>query len=101
NQTKSRDGDSDSRLRSMLDDDLVSLTGFETPDSADDDSKEGNDETFYAFDDMPAQSDPLGHLHEELSILNNKIDQLESNITKEVTDDIKSFVRSIVADSLK
>ncbi|GJW02183.1 hypothetical protein Tco_1561039, partial [Tanacetum coccineum] len=30
------------------------------------------------MDDMKAQSDPLGHLHEELRILNNKIDQLES-----------------------
>ncbi|GJR95808.1 putative retrotransposon protein [Tanacetum coccineum] len=80
----------------MLDDDLVSLTGFETFDSADDKSKEGTGETFYASADMPAQSDPLGHLHEELRILNNKIDQLESSITKKVTDDIQSSVPSIV-----
>ncbi|GJX29298.1 hypothetical protein Tco_0237377 [Tanacetum coccineum] len=101
NQTKTKDGDSDSRLCCMPDDDMVSLTGFGTPDSADDDSKEGTGEMFYAFTDMPAQSDPLGHLHEELCILNNKIDQLESNITKKVTDDIQSFVPSIVANSLK
>ncbi|GJX34611.1 hypothetical protein Tco_0246168 [Tanacetum coccineum] len=82
NQTNLTDGDSDSGLRSMPDDDLVSLTGFETPDSADDDSKEGTGETFYASADMRAQSHPLGHLHEELRILNNKIDQLESSITK-------------------
>ncbi|GKG13096.1 hypothetical protein Tco_0350056, partial [Tanacetum coccineum] len=88
NQTNLTDGDSESGLRSMPDDDLVSLTGFETPDSADDDSKEGTGETFYASTDMPAQSDPLGHLHEELRILNNKIDQLESSITKKVMDDI-------------
>ncbi|GJR97018.1 retrovirus-related pol polyprotein from transposon TNT 1-94 [Tanacetum coccineum] len=55
NQTKSRDGDFDSRLCSMPDDDLVSLTGFETPDSVDDDSKEVTSETFYASADMPAQ----------------------------------------------
>ncbi|GKG59157.1 hypothetical protein Tco_0602866, partial [Tanacetum coccineum] len=47
----------------MPDDDLVSLTCFETPDSADDDSKEGTGETFYDSADMPAQSDPLGHLY--------------------------------------
>ncbi|GJR18033.1 hypothetical protein Tco_0966560 [Tanacetum coccineum] len=74
NQTKSTNGDSDSRLHSMPDDDLVSLTGFKTPDSANNDSKEGTGETFYTSVDMPAQSDPLGHLHEELRIHNNKID---------------------------
>ncbi|GJY42795.1 hypothetical protein Tco_0431008 [Tanacetum coccineum] len=99
NQTKSTNGDFDSDLRSMLDDELVSLTGFKTLDSADDKSKEGTGETFYASADMPAQSDPLGHLHEELRILNNKIDQLESSITKKVTDDIQSSVPSI--DSIK
>ncbi|GJY90167.1 hypothetical protein Tco_0505363 [Tanacetum coccineum] len=78
----------ESPLRSMLDDDLVSLTGFKTPDSTNDDFKEGTSESFYASANMPAQSDPLGHLHEELCILNNKIDQLESSITKKVTDDI-------------
>ncbi|GJR03397.1 hypothetical protein Tco_0526381 [Tanacetum coccineum] len=50
---------------------------------------------------MTAQSDPLGHLHEEMCILNNKIDQLESNITKKVTDDIQSSVPLIVTNSLK
>ncbi|GKA66111.1 hypothetical protein Tco_0765919 [Tanacetum coccineum] len=85
----------------MPDDDLVSLTGFETPDSADNDSQEGTAKTFNAFVDMPAQSDPLGHLHEELRTLNTKVDQLESSISKKVTGDIQSSVRSIVADTLK
>ncbi|GJR10030.1 hypothetical protein Tco_0792682 [Tanacetum coccineum] len=74
---------------------------FETPNLAYNDSKEGTSETFYAFADMPAQSNPLGHLHEELRILNTKIDQLESNITKKLTDHIQSSMSSIVADSLK
>nr|GFA28045.1 hypothetical protein [Tanacetum cinerariifolium] len=101
NQTKSWDGDSDSRLRSMLDDDLVSLTGFETPDSTDDDSKEGIGETFYASTDMPTQSGPIGHLHEELHTLNIKVDQLESSISQKVIDDIKSSMTLIVVDTLK
>ncbi|GKE14967.1 hypothetical protein Tco_1422544 [Tanacetum coccineum] len=69
--------DSDSGLHSMPDDDLVSLTDFKTPDSADNDSQE------------------------ELRTLNTKVDQLESNISKKVTDDIQSSVPSIVVDTLK
>ncbi|GJW74461.1 retrovirus-related pol polyprotein from transposon TNT 1-94 [Tanacetum coccineum] len=103
NQKYLKDGDSDSGLCSMPNDDLVSLTGFETPDSADDDSKEGTGETLCASADMPAQSDPFGHLHEVICILDNKIDQLESSITKKVTDDIHSSVRKrikVVSDKL-
>nr|GEX75615.1 hypothetical protein [Tanacetum cinerariifolium] len=74
---------------------------FKTPDSADDDSKEGIGETFYASVDMTSQSDSLGHLHEELRILNTKIDQLESSLTKKVTKAIQFSMSSIIADSLK
>ncbi|GJT98748.1 hypothetical protein Tco_1094266 [Tanacetum coccineum] len=79
NQTKSRDGDYDSdfELRFMPDNDLVFLTGFDTPDSADDNSKE------------------------ELHILNTKVDQLESNISTKVNDETQSFDPLIVADALK
>ncbi|GJR84376.1 hypothetical protein Tco_0155161 [Tanacetum coccineum] len=44
---------------------------------------------------MPAQSDPLGHLHQELCILHTKVDQLESSISKKVTNDIQSSMPSI------
>ncbi|GKC10132.1 hypothetical protein Tco_1001742 [Tanacetum coccineum] len=90
-QTKSTmhvDYDSDFGLRSMPDDDLVSLTGFETPESNDNDSQEGTAETFNASTDMPAQSDLFDHLLEELRTLSTKVDQLESSISKKVTDDI-------------
>ncbi|GKB26898.1 retrovirus-related pol polyprotein from transposon TNT 1-94 [Tanacetum coccineum] len=93
--------DSDSGLRLMLDDDLASLTCFETLDSADDDSKEGTAKTLYASADMPAQSDPLGPLHEELRILNTKIDKLKSSIAKKVTDDVQYSMPSIFANSLR
>ncbi|GJT87737.1 hypothetical protein Tco_1069454 [Tanacetum coccineum] len=92
---------SDSGLCSMPDDDLVSLTCFETLNSAGNDSQEGTAETLNAFADMPAQSGPLGHLHEELCTLQTKVDQLESNISKKVADDIQSSVPSIVADTVK
>ncbi|GJY77097.1 hypothetical protein Tco_0482213 [Tanacetum coccineum] len=57
-------------------------------------SKESTAETFNASTDMPAQLDPIGHLYEELRTLNTKVDQLESSISKKVTDDIQSFVPS-------
>ncbi|GJR52694.1 hypothetical protein Tco_1403215 [Tanacetum coccineum] len=93
--------DSDSGLRSMPDDDLVSLTGFETLEAANNDSQTGIADNFNASVDMPAQLDPLGHLHEELRTLNTKVDQLESSISKKVTDEIHSSVPYIVADALK
>nr|GEW44574.1 hypothetical protein [Tanacetum cinerariifolium] len=58
------------RLRSMNDDDIVSVTGFKTPYSADNDSQE------------------------EMRTLNTKVHQLESSISKKVTDDIQSSMPS-------
>ncbi|GJZ24005.1 hypothetical protein Tco_0561464 [Tanacetum coccineum] len=48
-----------SGLRFMPDDDLASVFGFETQDSADLDSQESTAETFHASADEPAQSDPF------------------------------------------
>ncbi|GJY67157.1 hypothetical protein Tco_0469395 [Tanacetum coccineum] len=85
-QTSKKDDsdETDFGLQSMPDDDLASLSGFQAEDSDDE-----------------AQSDPLGHLHEELRTLNTKVDQLKSSISKKVTDDIQSSVPSIVDDALK
>nr|GFD54237.1 hypothetical protein [Tanacetum cinerariifolium] len=89
-QTKStKHGDSDFGLHSMSDDDLFLITGFETLEFVDNDSQEGTAKTLNASADMPAQSDPLGHLYKELRTLNTKVDQLESSISKKVTDDIQ------------
>ncbi|GKE05289.1 hypothetical protein Tco_1397307 [Tanacetum coccineum] len=48
---------------------------------------------------LSTQSDPLGHLQEELNLLNNKVDQLETSISKKVVDDIQSSIPTI--DSIK
>nr|GEV63063.1 retrovirus-related Pol polyprotein from transposon TNT 1-94 [Tanacetum cinerariifolium] len=90
-----------SSLRFMPDDDLTSLSGFEIQDSTDYDSYEGTTKTFHAFTDKPTQSDPFGHLQEELNLLNNKVDQLESSVSKKVAEDIQSSIPTIVADTLK
>nr|GFA11123.1 hypothetical protein [Tanacetum cinerariifolium] len=98
-QTKlTKHGDSDSGLCSMPDDDLVSLTSFENPESTNNDSQAGTAENFNASADMPDQSDPLGHLHEELCTLNTKVDQLEFDISKKV---IKDSIKQSVLDSIE
>ncbi|GKG00799.1 hypothetical protein Tco_0302489, partial [Tanacetum coccineum] len=89
-----------SGLRSMPDDDLASMTSFETQDSADHVSEEGT-ETLHASADKPTQSDPLAHLHKEMCLLYNKVNQLESSITKHVSDSIQSTVPLIVTNTLK
>ncbi|GJV48728.1 hypothetical protein Tco_1438940 [Tanacetum coccineum] len=86
---------SDSGLRFMPDDDLASLTGFETSDSDENDS-EGTATNFNASADMLAQSDPLGYFHEELSTLKSKIDQLESSITKKVQKNFQAQLPSLL-----
>nr|GEU40048.1 hypothetical protein [Tanacetum cinerariifolium] len=63
--------------------------------------KEGIAKTFNASTDMPAQSDLLGYLFEEMRTLSTKVDQLETNISKKVTNDIQSSMPSIVANFLK
>nr|GEW59597.1 hypothetical protein [Tanacetum cinerariifolium] len=73
-------------LRSIPDDDLASMTGFETQDSADHVSEEGI-ETSYVSADKPAQLHALGHLHEELCLPQNK-------------DFIKSLVLESIAEEL-
>ncbi|GKA17197.1 hypothetical protein Tco_0697034 [Tanacetum coccineum] len=45
---------------------------------------------------LSTQSDPLGHLQEELNLLNNKVDQLETSISKKVVDDIQSSIPTIL-----
>ncbi|GJZ78898.1 retrovirus-related pol polyprotein from transposon TNT 1-94 [Tanacetum coccineum] len=93
---------------SMPEDDLASLSGFETPDSNEatadnilETSVSGANNTLNTSAVMPAQSDPLGHLQEELRILNTKVDQLESSIFKKVTNNIQSSIPLLVVDTLK
>ncbi|GJS27319.1 hypothetical protein Tco_0487939 [Tanacetum coccineum] len=107
---------SDSDLRSMPSDNLASLTGFETPDSDDEASisvtKEHSSDNLKATLDgdvalpnasagVSALADPFGHLQRELATISSKVDQMESKITKRVSDELKSFVPSLVSDALK
>nr|GEY81622.1 hypothetical protein [Tanacetum cinerariifolium] len=79
-----------------INDDLTSLTGFETPGSNDVESNSVTNE--HSADNLNATSDgdfalpnasadvstlsnPLGHLRRELSIMSSKVDQLDTRIT--------------------
>nr|GEW42848.1 hypothetical protein [Tanacetum cinerariifolium] len=87
-------------LRSMPDDDLSFISGFESQES-DDHVSEEDYKTLNTSADKPALSDPIGQLHADLGILNTKIDQLEISISKKVAEDMKSSIPVIVADTLK
>ncbi|GKC99190.1 hypothetical protein Tco_1169465, partial [Tanacetum coccineum] len=105
--TDAKEGDASkslSGLRSMPDDDLASTTGFETQDSADHVFEEGT-ETLHASTDKLTQSDPLGHLHEELYLLHNKLpgllsDALKDTLPQLIKDSIKCSVLESIVEEL-
>ncbi|GJW95138.1 hypothetical protein Tco_0174810 [Tanacetum coccineum] len=87
----------DSGLHSMPDDDLASLTSFETQDYSDHFSDAGT-ETLHAYANKPAQLDPLGHLHEELPGLLK--DALKYTLPQSIKDSIKNSVLESIAEEL-
>ncbi|GJY86334.1 putative reverse transcriptase domain-containing protein [Tanacetum coccineum] len=74
------------------DDAQITFLGFETLEAANNDSQTGTADNFNASADMPAQSDSLGHLHEELRTLNTKVDQ--STVNKSPTHYPCDFART-------
>ncbi|GJZ04494.1 retrovirus-related pol polyprotein from transposon TNT 1-94 [Tanacetum coccineum] len=108
--------DPGSDLYYMPSNDLASLTGFETPNSNDEDSNsvtkehstnnlnatlDGDVALPNAYASVSALFDPRGHLLRELTTISSKVVQLESQITKQVSDELKSSVPSLVSAALK
>ncbi|GJS45138.1 hypothetical protein Tco_0595259 [Tanacetum coccineum] len=94
----------ESRLCLMTDDDLASLTGFKTQYSSDHFSDAGT-KTLHASANKPAQSNPLGHLHEELCLLKNKLpgqlkDALKDTHPQLIKDSIKNSILESIAEEL-
>ncbi|GKE21512.1 hypothetical protein Tco_1433024, partial [Tanacetum coccineum] len=92
--------DQKNKPRKPDDDAQITFLGVEPYQFEYDQTKHGTAETFNASADMPTQLDPLGHLHKELCILNTKVDQLKTSISKKVINDIQSSVLLIVTDTL-
>nr|GEZ17363.1 hypothetical protein [Tanacetum cinerariifolium] len=59
----------------------------------------GNFTLPYACPGVSSLSNPLGHLQRELTTISSKVNQLESQVTKRVSDEFKSSVPSL--DSIK
>ncbi|GJY83329.1 hypothetical protein Tco_0496705, partial [Tanacetum coccineum] len=85
----------DSDLESIPDDEVGSPSSSQTLETEEDDTSA----------DKP--SDPLGHLQEEITSLSNKVDQLESNITKKLSEPnliaeaLKQQVPGLITETLK
>ncbi|GKA35238.1 hypothetical protein Tco_0721729 [Tanacetum coccineum] len=105
-------------LASMPNDEIGSLSGSQSSETKEDDkqsqhkelskSKERDADNILdemvdmnAFADKPSLSDPIGHLRNELSNLTTKVHNLESYISKQVTDKLEETVPYLVAETLK
>ncbi|GKG46915.1 hypothetical protein Tco_0504112, partial [Tanacetum coccineum] len=88
-----------SGLSSMPDDDLASISGFETQDFADHVSEEGI-ETLHDSADKLAHSDPLGHLHAELDKEYNAFSQLESQRSVLLQKELSKFLHNKMRKSI-
>nr|GEV00353.1 hypothetical protein [Tanacetum cinerariifolium] len=57
------------------------------------------DANLNAFADKPNESDPLGHLHKEISSLTAKVEQLGSLLSQQVANKFEDSVPKMVADA--
>ncbi|GJW84367.1 hypothetical protein Tco_0157512 [Tanacetum coccineum] len=116
-----------SDLESLPADDIVSVSGFEA-DETDDDDKQSEykqefseayevaadnvldelvemancqDKNINASAEKLSESDPLGHLHKEISSLTTKVQQFESSLTRQVADKMEDSVSRMVADAFE
>ncbi|GJT95819.1 hypothetical protein Tco_1091337 [Tanacetum coccineum] len=80
--------DSDSDLQSMPDDDLRSVSGFDTADSNDTHENE-------------VLPDHMDHICEEVSSLHSKLGDMESSIVQQVSAEIKSSLPALVSNTFK
>ncbi|GKE08733.1 hypothetical protein Tco_1412284 [Tanacetum coccineum] len=100
---------SSSELSSMPDDNLHSMSAFDTVKSRDDVdvdmadsehiSKEGMADTFLnAFAEFHSLSGHLDHVREEVSNLHSRIADMESSILQSVSDEIKNSVPTLISE---
>ncbi|GJU61114.1 hypothetical protein Tco_1238880 [Tanacetum coccineum] len=92
-------------LHSMPDDEVESISGFEAADSNEEETGNTADNILDKIDDLKASadntSDPLGHLQTDISSLSNKVENLESSLSKTVSSKLEESVPRMVADAFK
>ncbi|GJZ23008.1 hypothetical protein Tco_0560467 [Tanacetum coccineum] len=98
--------DSDSDLQSMPDDDLRSVSGFDTADSDDTHENEvSKSDHIFQDDNASAERlslpDHMDHICEEVSSLHSKLGDMESSIVQQVSAEIKSSLPALVTNTLK
>ncbi|GJZ13111.1 hypothetical protein Tco_0548341, partial [Tanacetum coccineum] len=98
--------DSDSDLQSMPDDDLRSVSGFDTADSDDTHKNEVSTSNHIFQDDNASVErlslpDHMDHICEEVSSLHLKLGDMESSIVQQVSAEIKSSLPALVTNTLK
>ncbi|GJR38929.1 hypothetical protein Tco_1214613 [Tanacetum coccineum] len=103
----------ESKLESIPDDEVGSPSAFQTSDTdeslskpllskseeRDDDNILDQLDDLKAFADKP--SDTLSHLQEEVISLTTKVGQMESNITRKVSEEIHSPIPALITEALK
>ncbi|GKC90541.1 hypothetical protein Tco_1151190 [Tanacetum coccineum] len=111
---KESDTKEDSELASILDDEVRSPSAFQTSESEEDSqsepllSKSKERDADYILDeinDLQASADKptdtTSHLQAEITSLSTKVNQMESNITKKVSEEIQTSVPTLITKALK
>ncbi|GJU26386.1 hypothetical protein Tco_1165007 [Tanacetum coccineum] len=97
---------SDSELSSMPDDDLHSVSEFETVESDEENAhevthSEHNSQDENAFAEHLSIPDHLDHICEEVSSFHSRLGDMESSIIQQFFADVKSSIPALVTSALK
>ncbi|GJX91245.1 hypothetical protein Tco_0344571 [Tanacetum coccineum] len=95
--------DSEFELESMPDDDLQSLSGFETSVSDSSHDVSYSEHTSWektTFAEFQSLSGHLDHVCEEVSLLHYKVKEMEYSIAQKVSDDINPLLPQLLKESL-
>ncbi|GJX02546.1 hypothetical protein Tco_0186459 [Tanacetum coccineum] len=111
--SKESDTKEDSELASIPDDEIGSPSAFQTSDTKESLSKpklskseeKDADNVLDELADLRASADKpsesISHIKEEIISLSTKIGQMESNITKKVSEEVQSSVLVLISEALK
>ncbi|GJS82736.1 retrovirus-related pol polyprotein from transposon TNT 1-94 [Tanacetum coccineum] len=102
--SKESDNEEDSELASIPDDEIGSEESLSEPKISKSEEKDGDNvleelADLRALADKPSKS--ISHIKEEIISLSTKIGQMESNITKKVSEELHSSIPVLITEALK